>query len=201
MKPVTDYISSKIYANGRGWIFSASDFVENFNIASIEKSLSLLTRKQTIRRIYRGLYYYPRFSKMLDIELSPDIDQIAAALARKFNWRIEPSGETSLNLLGLSTQIPGRYVYLSDGPNKQFSFGKIAIEFKKAALKDIGFKYKESRLIVAALKSLGKEHVNDEIIEKIRMKTDSKMNQKIIKDTKTTTGWIYEAIKKIYRMD
>jgi len=37
-------------------------------------------------------------------ELSPDFDQVAQAFARKFNWRIQPSGDAALNLLGFIHQ-------------------------------------------------------------------------------------------------
>ncbi len=117
-------------------------------------------------------------------ELSPDIEQVAQAIARKLNWRIEVSGESALNILNLSTQIQAKYIYLSDGPNKSYKlFNDVVIEFKKSVLKDIGFKYKESSLIVQALKSLGKEHITDEIIEKIKEQIEPKMYKKILKDT------------------
>ncbi len=151
-----------------------------------------------VLRISRGLYDYPKYSKLLDKELSPDIEQVALAIARKFNWRIEISGESSLNILGISTQIQGKYLYLSDGTNKKFTLlDNISLEFKKSSLKNIGFKYKESSLIVQALKSLGKNHIDDTIIEKIQKQIDSKMYGKILKDTQTSTVWIYEIIKKI----
>ena len=71
------------------------------------------------------------------------------------------------------------------------------IEFKKSVLKDIGFKYKESSLIVQALKSLGKEHITNEVINKIKEQIEPKMYEKILKDTQTTTVWVYEIIKQI----
>ena len=65
--------------------------------------------------------------------------------------------------------------------------------------KDIGFKYKESSLIVQALKTLGKDNITDKVIEKIKEQIDSKMYEKILKDTQTVTVWIYENIKLICR--
>jgi hypothetical protein len=56
----------------------------------------------------------------LEQQVSPDIDQVARAIARKFRWRIQPSGTTAMNILGLSTQVPGRVVYLSDGPDRGY---------------------------------------------------------------------------------
>ena len=202
MNSIDNKILSRIYGRGRGFSFSSFDFINEFPINNIDKSLSTLTKEKKIRRISRGLYDYPKYSKLLDKELSPDIEQVALAIARKFNWRIEISGESALNILGLSTQIQGKYLYLSDGTNKKFTLlDNISLEFKKSSLKNIGFKYKESSLIVQALKSLGKNHIDDTIIEKIQKQIDSKMYGKILKDTQTSTVWIYEIIKKICKED
>lgn len=187
-----------ISRHGRGWAFSSTDLIKKFDRQQIDNVLSDLVKINKIRRISRGIYDYPKYSDLLKQELSPDIDQVARAYARKFNWRIEVSGNTALNILNLSTQIQAKYIYLSDGPNKSYKIlDKISLEFKKSALKDIGFKYKESSLIVQSLKALGKEHVNNEIISKIRNQIESKMYEKILNDTQSVTVWIYEIIKEI----
>ena len=160
--------SSLIAGHSRGWAFSSSDLSNRFARQQIDNALSDFTEASKIRRITRGLYDYPRFSDLLQKTLSPDIDQVANAYARKFNWRIEVSGESVLNQLGLSTQIPAQYIYLSDGPSKSYDVMGVQLNFKKSTLKDIGFKHLESTLIVQALKALGKEHLSAEVFAKIR---------------------------------
>ena len=187
-----------ISGHGRGWAFSSNDLIKKFERQQIDNVLSDLVKAKKIRRVSRGIYDYPKYSELLQKELSPDIEQVARAIGRKFNWRIEVSGESALNILNLSTQIQAKYIYLSDGPNKSYKlFNDVEIEFKKSVLKDIGFRYKESSLIVQALKSLGKEHITDEIIEKIKEQIEPKMHEKILKDTQSTTVWVYEIIKQI----
>ncbi|RBQ28756.1 DUF6088 family protein [Aliarcobacter vitoriensis] len=187
-----------ISGHGKGWAFSSVDLIKRFDRQQIDNILSDLTKDKKIRRVARGIYDYPKYSEFLKKELNPDIDEVARAYARKFNWKIEVSGDTALNILDLSTQIQAKYIYLSNGTNRSYKlFNNMEIEFKKAPLKDIGFKYKESSLIVQALKTLGKEHITNEIIEKIRNQIDFKMYDKILNDTKTSTVWIYEAIKQI----
>jgi len=190
-------VLSRIYGHGRGWVFSKSDFIDEISADSIDKALSELTKEGKIRRIARGLYEYPRYSDLLQQDLSPDIDKAAHAYARKFNWHIQPSGDTALNLLGLSTQVPGRYLYLSNGPNRLYEILGVPLEFKRTALKESGFKYGLSAVVVQALKALGKERVTEETLQAIRKYIDSSMCPKILKDTKTTTIWIYELIKKM----
>ena len=111
-------------------------------------------------------------------------------------WRIKVSGESALNLLGLSTQIPAQYIYLSDGPSKSYDVMGIQLTFKKSSLKDIGFKHRESMVIVQALKALGKEHLSESVFAKIRAQIAKESFAKILRDTQGSTGWIYEAIKQ-----
>ena len=93
----------RIRGTGGGWAFSPRDFLDLGGRPTVDSALHRLEKRGEIRRGIRGIYDYPRFSKLLDQHLSPDIDQVARALARKFRWRIQPSGATALNFLGLST--------------------------------------------------------------------------------------------------
>lgn len=199
MQSVDIKIISRIYGHGRGWAFSSKDFSSEFGGANIDKALSDLTKQGKIRRVCRGMYDYPKYSDLLGQELSPDFDQVARAFARKFNWRIQPSGDAALNLLGLSTQVPGKYVYLSDGPNRSYVIGNYTLDFKKTVLKEVGFKFRESGIIVQALKALGKERITPELLDKFRKSVDRDLCPKILKDTKTVTGWVYDCIKQICR--
>jgi hypothetical protein len=199
LQSVNNKILSRIYGHGRGWSFFPNEFVGEFDRRQIDNALSDLAAEGKIRRIFRGMYDYPKYSELLRQELSPDFDQVARAFARKFNWRIQPTGDAALNLLSLSTQVPGKYIYLSDGPNRCYAIGSYKLEFKKTALKEIGFKYRESGIVVQALKALGKERISADLLDKIRKELDVNLCPKILKDTKTVTGWVYDCIKVICR--
>lgn len=196
MQAVEAKILSRIYGRGRGWAFTKTDFIAEFGEVNIHQALSSLTKSGTIRRVCQGLYDYPRQSELLG-ELSPDIDQAAQALARKFNWRIQPSGNTALNLLGLSTQVPGKWLYLSDGPSRQYAIGQQTLAFRQSALKDTGLTLRESGLLVQALKALGKEHVDAQTLETLRQWLDPKMRARVLRDTRMVTSWVFEIIKQV----
>lgn len=200
MQAIEQKILSRIYGRGRGWAFTKTDFVAAFGEVNIHQALSTLARAGTIRRVCHGVYDYPRYSELLGQPLSPDIDQVAQALARKFNWRIQPSGEAALNLIGLSTQVPGRWIYLSDGPSREYAIGddgRQILAFRKSPLKDTGFKYRESGLLVQALKALGKEHVDSAVIESLRRWLDPELRRHILRDTQAVAGWILQIIKQV----
>jgi hypothetical protein len=62
-------------------------------------------------------------------ELSPDIDEAARTIARRNRWIIIPYGPWAANLVGLSTQVPAKIVYLSNGPSKKVSLGRRSVQF------------------------------------------------------------------------
>ena len=198
---ISSKILSRIYGNGRGWAFSQADFADLGGRSAIDLTLHRLTRDGTIRRVIRGIYDYPRHSDLLDQPVSPDIHQAARALARKFNWRIQPSGPTALNLLGLSTQVPGRYIYNSDGPDRTYQIGKTTLSFKHQAPKHSGLKRDESGVIVQALKALGEDRITDKTIRTIRDWLPAEKRAAVLKDTRGVTGWVYAAIHRICRED
>lgn len=197
MQSIDKKLVARIYGNQRGWAFSKKDFLDLGGDDAIRKALSRLKTKGTIRRVLRGLYDYPRFSKLLNEEMGPDLDQIALALARKSGWRIQPSENTALNILGLSTQVPAQAVYLSDGPSKIYEIGKRQLIFKKRSLKESGFKHSESELVVQALRALGRERIDSDTRATLISAIPAATWKKMVHDTKTASAWIHEIIRSI----
>ena len=185
-----------IRRNGRGWVFSQRDLVRLGGRAGIDKALQRLECAGRIRRGARGLYDYPRHSRLSGREVSPDLEQVARALARKRGWRIQPNDPAAQNIIGLSTQVPARTVDLSDGPSRSYQVGTATLVFKHIALKGSGFKYWKSAVIVQGLKSLGEDRITPEVIGRIRARLDPRTWRKIQVDTERATGWVYAAIRR-----
>ncbi|MBR7127480.1 MAG: hypothetical protein IKD09_02720 [Lentisphaeria bacterium] len=197
---VKNKIISRIYGHGRGWVFSANDFLRDFKRYEIDMALKSLTDAGKIRRICRGIYDYPAFSAILQIPVGPDMNMVAFAIARKFKWQIYPSGDTALNYFGLSTQIPGRLIYISSGPGRIFTTEFGSIEFKNSTQRESQFRYIESALVVQAVRSLGVNLITDDILERLSAAFDADMWQKIKQDSISAAGWIYAVICKLCEM-
>ena len=108
-----------------GSAFVTSDFTDLAEYETAKKTISRLEKKGTLRRVLRGVYDKPKFSSLLQEYADPIPDQIAHAIARNYNWTISASGNTALNQLGLSTQVPADWSYISSGPYKKYTFGNI----------------------------------------------------------------------------
>lgn len=117
------------------------------------------------------------------------VDEVADAIARKYNWTIAPSGNTALNLLGLSTQVPAKWTYISDGRYASFNVGKARIEFKHRNNGDISN--------MSTLTAMGKENITSQQIDYLRKKLSEEEKSILLAEGKTTSVWVYSIIKKI----
>ncbi len=197
MQTAKNVVLSKIYGKGRGWAFSAVDFMADLSRWKVDRSLSDLAREGKIRRLIQGLYDYPLYSEILKRDVAPDIQKAAEAIARKYSWRIYPDGDTALNYLGLSSQVVSRVIYLSDGPSKQYQIGKRILIFKHTATKESAVKSQNTAMVIQAIKVVGEKQITDEFLQKLSNKFSLPDWQKIKSDATKTTGWIYKTIVHI----
>ena len=197
MQTMRDQIVGRIERLGEGKAFSAKDFLDIASRGTIDMALASLTRSGTIRRIRRGLYDMPKVNPAFGGKLSPDIDEAAQAIARRQRWKIVPEGAWAANLLGLSTQVPAKIIYLTDGPNNEVLIGRRSIYFKHARPKAMAGLEGKFALVVQALRHLGKEGIGPREIEKLRSALSPVEKRRLVKDTRFGVDWIYEVAKRI----
>jgi hypothetical protein len=182
-------IKNKILKYPRGKIIFPINFRKIGNEESVKKALFRLERNGFLIRLAHGIYLYPQQDKELGI-LYPSVESIAKAIAKRDKARILPTGIQALNMLGLSTQIPLNVIYLTDASPRTINLGSRKITFKKASHKGFQAKGKISRLVIQALKSMGKRNVTSEDIEKIRQILRKEQVKNIIHDSKLAPVWI-----------
>lgn len=192
-------IKDRINKSEIGTVFVATDFVDISDKTSINTYLTRLDEENLLRRIMRGVYYKPEYNDFLGEYVAPEPDAVAHALARNFGWTIVPCGDTALNLLGLSTQIPAAWVYVSDGTYKEYTYEQTTIKFKRTTNKEISKLSYKTALVVQALKALGKNNVDDAVLTKLKNNLTDSEKQALLAEAKAATSWIYEYIKLICR--
>ncbi|MCC8126701.1 MAG: DUF6088 family protein [Clostridiales bacterium] len=190
-------IKERIDGMEKGTALTAADFSDIAGTDAVNKALSRLCEEGTIRRIMHGMYDIPVYSKMLQEYAAPRINQVAEALARKYQWSIAPGGDASLNLLHVSTQVPKAWIYISDGPYRQYHIDGTTLIFQKRTKKDLSGINRVSSMIAEAFKTLGKARVDDDVIQTIRLAIPEPERKTILLESESMTGWIRENIKKI----
>ena len=197
MQTKHNQIVARIEQLGPGKAFSAKDFLDVASRTMIDVTLASLAQSGKIRRVRRGLYDMPKINPALGGELSPDIDEAAQAIARRQRWKIVPEGAWAANLLGLSTQVPSKITYLTDGPNNEVLIGRRSIHFKHARPKAMAGLEGKFALVVQALRYLGKEGVSIREIQTLRTALSPAEKRRLVKDARFGVDWIYEVVKKI----
>jgi len=197
MQTMRNRIFDRIRRFELGRAFMAKDFLDIANRGTVDMALSALVRDHTIRRVRRGLYDIPKVNPDLGGTLSPDIDQAARALARRHRWTIVPEGAWAANLLGLSTQVPAKIIYLSDGPNQKVQLGRRTINFKHARPHILGQEEGMTALTIQALRYIGKEALDEALIRRLRSLLPEAEKRRLVKATRFGVDWIYEAAKKV----
>ena len=190
-------IKNRIELAEPGTIFVTSDFTDIATMTTVRKCLGRQVEQKSIRRIIDGVYEKPVYSNLLNEYIPTNPELVAYAIARNFHWTIAPCGDVALNKLGLSTQVPVVWSYISDGPYNVFEFGNIRIEFKHRANREISFMSEISTLVVEALKTLGKERIDDKIITTLKYILPDKEKEIILEETTGVSEWIYATIRKV----
>ena len=184
-----------------GTVFVTVDFVSITDKKNVNMSLLRLEDEGLILRIIRGVYYKAEYNDFLQEYVVPNPDKVAHAIARNFGWTITPCGDSALNILGLSTQVPAIWSYVSDGTYKEYSYDNTTIKFKRTTNKEISKLSYRTALIIQALKALGKDNIGNKVINKLKNNLTDKEKATALLEAKAATSWIYEYIKQICKGD
>ena len=173
----------------KGSVLFVDDFLDYGNPESVKKALLRLKEKNILVRLAHGIYLYPKTDKELGV-LFPSTEDIAKAIARRDKARIVLTGIQALNKLGLSTQVPMKVVYLTDGAARSIKVGKRTITFKRTSPKNLLAQGEISSLVIQALKTIGKKKLEDESISKIHSILKNEKRENILNDAKLAPAWI-----------
>lgn len=166
MESVHQIIEKKILHRKKGDLIFPTEFKGIGPYSAIKMSLSRLVTQNKIKRLAHGIYYIPKIDSVFG-ELYPAPEKVAEQVAKKEKVRIKLTGSHALNKLGLSTQVPTRLVYLTDGERRIIKIGKTIIEFKPTTPKNLSFTGPLSSLVIQGLVTMGTENLGKEIEDKI----------------------------------
>lgn len=190
-------IRERIMQAPDGSVFVNSDFADIADTNTIKQIIIRLIKEGTLRRIIRGVFEKPKYSKLLQEYVAADPNEIANALARCYHWTIAPCGDTALNKLGLSTQVTAVWSYISDGPYKTYEWDKTKIEFKHRTNKEITGLSPTTILVIQALKTLGKENTDSKVIRILSHRLNTEEKAALLREGSEATDWVYNVIREI----
>ena len=115
MSNLADKIMKRVRGHGRGnWVCRPKDFLDLGTRAAVDQALSRLAASGRLRRLARGLYDYPRVSRVLNRPVPPGVYAVAAAVAGR-RATIMPDGMAAANALGLTNAVPAKASFVTNG--------------------------------------------------------------------------------------
>jgi hypothetical protein len=195
MASVEKQIEEHIEQARGGSIFYPADFEEYGSIEAVNVALHRLVKLDIIKRLAFGIYAKPIKSKLIG-DVYPGAEDVAKAIARRDNARLLPTGAYAQNRLGLSTQVPMKLVYFTDGPARKIKVGKTTILFKKASPRKIALQGEISKLVVMALSDIGKGNVTTDEKNRILSLLKKEKPELLKHDIRMAPRWIAEIMVK-----
>jgi hypothetical protein len=200
LQTIDNRVISRIYGSGRGSAFTPNAFLDLGSRGAVDKALSRLAAKGTIRRLARGLYDYPQEHPELGV-LSPNIQKVAKALAGKDRIRLQPAGAYAANLLGLSEQVPAKVVFLTDGPSRTVKIGRQEIQLRRTTPRNMAMAGRLSGLLTQALRHLGKEHITPTRVAHLKRTLPARERQRLLKDLPLAPAWMHPLLRELAGVD
>lgn len=198
MKSSKNQIETKVFKSSLGEMFFAEDFYQYGSPGNIRLTLFRLENEGVLERLAQGIYLKPKRDPLLGT-IYPSIEEIAKQIAQRDKARIAPTGIFALYLLGLTTQIPLKAVYLTDGSQREIKIGNRTIQLKKTVPRSFAIKDELLHLIVQAFKEIGEKKVTEEFLKMIQPHI-SQLNEQVLQmQLKYAPVWIQKTIKNLYK--
>ena len=192
---INKQIESKVKRSKAGQIFLPSDFKDLGTSTAIRKTLSRLVEQKVLVRMGQGIYVVPIHDKVFG-EVLPSVEEIAAAIAKKERVKIMPTGQYALNKMGLSTQVPMKIIFLTNGTKKNITIGKSSIVFQPTTTKKLAMVGTISSLLFLGLEGLDLIQLTNSEIEKIISLLKKEDAKKLKHDMKLTPSRISDFVIK-----
>jgi len=195
MQSTEKQIKEIILKTKRGVLLFPEDFSKYGSSEAVRLALHRLEKQEIIKRVAQGIYARPIISKYVG-EVLPSAEIVAKGIAKRDRIRIVPTGVYALNALGLSTQVPMKLVFLTDGAQREIKIGKQSIKFKKTTPKNLLAKGEISSLVLQALRVIGISKITLEEEEKIIELLKKEKLGNLEHDIQLAPVWIKKIMQK-----
>lgn len=130
MSNPTEIVNHWIDALPEGALIRSQDLGHLVDHDQASRQLSRLARQGRLMRVARGIYVAVKASRIGPVP--PPVDKVVQSLAIITGRAVVRHGAAAANALGLTSQVPVRQIYLTDGRARTLSLGKQIIEIRHA---------------------------------------------------------------------
>jgi hypothetical protein len=194
--PIAEKILTRL-SKRQGEAVPVRDLLDLGTRAAVAQALSRLVRQEKIGRVGRGLYELPRLGKLLNKPVVQSPDELVRAWARKNGLRVVPSGAYAANLLGLTTQVPAKITYYTNGRTRSLTLGPYSVKLLNRGPKTMDVKGPSASLVFQALRHLGQKGATPKVIRRLRSQLSKKERAGLKRNLRYATAWMKPIIEQI----
>ena len=154
--------------------------------------------EQNLLNAGSGQFFTPRpvANLLAQLVYIPTVDKVVQAITVRDNAEVLPSGMTALNALGLSTQVPMNYTFLTTGSERTINLSNRKVVLKRGVPKNFCYGTLLISLLVQALKALKKENIGESELNIIRQLVSKETDKEALsKDVDMMPAWMKRIIK------
>ena len=192
-------LRQRIEAMPEDSIMFRSDFPE-YHAEFVGGTLSELADEGVLTKITQGIYAKPRKSRFGVVY--PTVDKVVQAIATRDNAQVLPSGMTALNVLGLSTQVPMNYTYLTTGSERTVKLANRQVTLKRGVPKNFCYETRLVALLVQALRALKRENINEDELQTISSLISKEPDKEsLMRDVDMMPAWMKRIVKPMLKTE
>ena len=191
MQSVPNRIMNQVAGKPEGTLLCPGALLHMGSRTAIDQALSRLARSGQLTRVCQGVYLKPietRFGSR-----PPAVEKVIEALANLWGVTIVPSGGAAANLLGLTTQVPVRSIYLTSGPSRRLTFGEVAVELRHAPRWQLAAPMRLAGDVIRAMSWLGPNEAATNL-EMIRKRLSPEDFQELAASRAVMPAWLAEPV-------
>ncbi len=196
MQTVVQHVLEFIERKRKGYVFTPSELNHLQSRSAVDQALSRLARRGAIKRLGRGVYSVPESNPLVG-EVPPSAGRVAEALARGTGAQLQVSEAAAANEVGLTTQVPGRLTYWTNGTPRTRRIGTTVIQFKRGSPRRLAGAGRAAGTVVQALRYLGPRRTNPTAIARLRQHLPESERQSLREIRNQAPEWMRPAIDRI----
>lgn len=197
---VTQYVINHIHSLPEGVPFTSSQFLKYGSRNSVDQTIVRLVKRGEITRVTRGVYIKPKHNRFTGLVL-PSPLEVAQFIAAKTEAVIQVHGAEAARHFGLTTQMPIQAVYLTNGPSRKLTIGRLQLTLKHVTSRKLILASTKIGLAITALWYLGKRQVNEKTIAQIKSQLTEKEYAELVNNINQMPVWLANIIQKYSRID
>ncbi len=200
---VEKLVLARIEERGRGSVLVPKDFRDLGSRGAVAVALHRLVKREVLRNIGNGLYCMPTPDPFLG-ETTASIDDIMKAVAKRDGITLRPTGARAANLIGISTQVAARTVYLTNGRARKIRIPRSRPDHIEQVipLRHTSARYMNARteigyLVIQGCRSHGRKHFGKEEYAALSHRLPPAAKRELLQDLDTAPAWIADIMRRL----